>query len=150
MDNKSSNIDIKSLRIGSHILVNGVRARVVRLNTVRYDENEAFHLLVRGISPDDGVVREVGCFVNDDAVGPIAITPELLKELGFKFRKSAGGSWCISDKKGGYFYATVCSDSTCIVTHYPDFGFQSRVVCAYLHELEAFLYLTTQTELIPD
>ena len=85
-----------------------------------------------------------------ESVEPIAITPELLKELGFEFRKSAGGSWCISDKKGGYFYATVCSDSTCIVTHYPDFGFQSRVVCTYLHELEAFAYLISQTELISD
>lgn len=143
-------VDIKTIRIGSHILVDGVRARVVQLNTVRYDKNEAFHLLVRGISPNTGEVGEAGCFVDDDAVEPIPITPELLKELGFKFRKSAGGSWCISDKKGGYFYATVCSDSTCIVTHYPDFGFQSRVVCTYLHELEAFTYLIAQTELIPD
>lgn len=133
MDNKSSNIDIKSLRIGSHILVNGKRERV------------------RGLDEDNGlIVRFPAEYVLASEVEPIAITPELLKELGFEFRKSAGGSWCISDKKGGYFYATVCSDSTCIVTHYPDFGFQSRVVCTYLHELEAFAYLIAQTELIPD
>ncbi len=126
-------VDIKSLRIGSHILVNGKRERV------------------RGLDEDNGlIVRFPAEYVNASEVEPIAITPELLKELGFKFRKNAGGSWCISDKKGGYFYATVCSDSTCIVTHYPDFGFQSRVVCTYLHELEAFAYLISQTELIPD
>ncbi len=143
-------VDIKSLRIGSHILVDGVRARVAQLNTISWGKKPAYHVWARGASPDDGVVREVGCLANDDAIEPIAITPELLKELGFQFRKSAGGSWCISDKKGGYFYATVCSDSTCVVTHYPDFGFQSRVVCTYLHELEAFAYLIAQTELIPD
>ena len=126
-------VDIKSLRIGSHILVDGKRERV------------------RGLDEDNGlIIRFPEEYVLASEVEPIAITLELLKELGFKFRKSAGGSWCISDKKGGYFYVTVCSDSTCIVTHYPDFGFQSRVVCTYLHELEAFLYLTTQTELIPD
>lgn len=133
MDNKSSNVDIKTLRIGSHILVNGKRERV------------------RGLDEDNGlIVRFPAEYVLASEVEPIAITPELLKELGFKFRKSTGGSWCISDKKGGYFYATVCSDSTCIVTHYPDFGFQSRVVCTYLHEFEAFAYLISQTELIPD
>lgn len=126
-------IDIKTLRIGSHILVNGKRERV------------------RGLDEDNGlIIRFPAEYVLASEVEPIAITPELLKELGFEFRKNAGGSWCISDKKGGYFYATVCSDSTCIVTHYPDFGFQSRVVCAYLHELEAFAYLISQTELIPD
>lgn len=126
-------IDILSLRIGSHILVNGKRERV------------------RGLDEDNGlIVRFPAEYVLASEVEPIAISPELLKELGFKFRKSAGGSWCISDKKGGYFYATVCSDSTCIVTHYPDFGFQPRVVCTYLHELEAFTYLISQTELIPD
>ncbi len=126
-------IDIKSLRIGSHILVDGKRERV------------------RGLDEDNGlIIRFPAEYVLASEVEPIAITPELLKELGFQFRKSAGGSWCISDKKGGYFYATVCSDSTCVVTHYPDFGFQSRVVCTYLHELEAFAYLIAKTELIPD
>lgn len=126
-------VDIKSLRIGSHILANGKRERV------------------RGLDEDNGlIIRFPAEYALASEVEPIAITPELLKELGFQFRKSAGGSWCISDKKGGYFYATVCSDSTCVVTHYPDFGFQSRVVCTYLHELEALACLIAQTELIPD
>ncbi|WP_289300063.1 hypothetical protein [Xylanibacter muris] len=71
-------VDIKSLRIGSHILVNGVGASVVQLNTISWGKKSACHVLVRGVSPDDGVVREVGCFVDDDAVEPIPITPELL------------------------------------------------------------------------
>lgn len=131
-------VDIKSLRIGSHVMWNGKRRKVDAIT----EEGIAFRIA--------DTERKMYDSATIESVEPIAITPELLKELGFEFRKSAGGSWCISDKKGGYFYATVCSDSTCIVTHYPDFGFQSRVVCTYLHELEAFAYLIAQTELIPD
>lgn len=131
-------VDIKSLRIGSHVMWNGKRRKVDAIT----EDSIAFRIADTEQKMYDSATIE--------SVEPIAITPELLKELGFQFRKSAGGSWCISDKKGGYFYATVCSDSTCVVTHYPDFGFQSRVVCTYLHELEAFAYLIAQTELIPD
>lgn len=131
-------VDVKTLRIGSHVLWNGKRRRVDAIT----EDNIAFRIADYERKEYDSATIE--------QIEPIAITPELLKELGFQFRKSAGGSWCIPDKKGGYFYATVCSDSTCVVTHYPDFGFQSRVVCTYLHELEAFTYLISQTELIPD
>ena len=131
-------VDIKSLRIGSHVMWNGKRRKVDAIT----EEGIAFRIA--------DTERKMYDSATIESVEQIAITPELLKELGFEFRKSAGGSWCISDKKGGYFYATVCSDSTCIVTHYPDFGFQSRVVCTYLHELEAFAYLISQTELISD
>ena len=131
-------VDIKSLRIGSHVMWNGKRRKVDAIT----EDSIAFRIADSERKEYDNATIE--------QIEPIAITPKLLKELGFKFRKSAGGSWCISDKKGGYFYATVCSDNTCIVTHYPDFGFQPRVVCAYLHELEAFAYLIAQTELIPD
>ena len=136
-------VDIKSLRIGSHILVDGKRVRVMAIDALnRIIGINAYQ------TDDNGVKHPFGYEIEE--VEAIPIIPELLKELGFEFRKSAGGSWCISDKKGGYFYATVCSDSTCVVTHYPDFGFQSRVVCTYLHELEAFAYLISQTELISD
>lgn len=143
-------VDVKQLRIGSHILVDGVKARVSKIINPPLERVMPGIGLLHFNTVIDGNICECSCPVCADGIEPIAITPELLKELGFKFRKNAGGSWCISDKKGGYFYATVCSDSTCIVTHYPDFGFQSRVVCTYLHELEAFAYLISQTELIPD
>lgn len=80
-------VDIKTLRIGSHVLMDGVRAKVMRLNTVKYSETETFHILVRGISPDTGAVGECGCFADDNAVQPIPITPDLLKELGFEERR---------------------------------------------------------------
>ena len=132
-------IDIKSLRIGSHILVNGVRARVEQLSTLRYDKNEAFHLLVRGISPDTGEVGEVGCFVNDEAVEPIAITPELLKELGFKNRRE--GIWQHWWKDGFYLEHR----DECEYWH-----FHGDIGVRYFHELESLYYKIYETELIPD
>lgn len=131
-------VDIKTLRIGSHVEYEGERMMVYDISAEMNTPNH-FIMLYQ---------RDRFEIVPLAELSPIPITPELLKELGFKYRKSAGGSWCISDKKGGYFYATIVSDSTCIVTHYPKFGFQSRVVCANLHELETFVYLIAKTELI--
>lgn len=63
-------VDVKSLRIGSHILVNGKRERV------------------RGLDEDNGlIVRFPAEYVNANGVEPIPITPELLKELGFEERR---------------------------------------------------------------
>ena len=132
-------IDIKTLRIGSHILVKGVRARVVRLSTLRYDENEAFHLLVRGISPDTGKVGEVGCFVDDKAVQPIPITPELLKELGLNvISHGCSEHWFL-----GNFDLTHNTDSC-----YWDY--EGDIQVEFLHELEDLYYLKYGVELNPD
>lgn len=63
-------VDVKSLRIGSHILVNGKRERV------------------RGLDDDNGlIVRFPAEYVNANEVEPIPITAELLKELGFEERR---------------------------------------------------------------
>lgn len=60
-------IDIKTLRIGSHVLAEGKRERV------------------RGMDEDNGlIVRFPAEYVMANEVEPIPITPELLKELGFK------------------------------------------------------------------
>lgn len=131
-------INVKNLTIGSHVSVDGKRVRVcgITKRKIGYHHPD---------SRPDAHLR----YARIHDVEPIPLTTALLEELGFEWRESAG-SWCISDKKDGYFYATICSDSTCIVTHYPNFGFQSRVVCTYLHELEAFAYLIAKTELIKD
>ena len=89
-------VDIKSLRIGSHILVDGKRVRVMAIDALnRMIGINAYQ------TDDNGVKHPFGYEIEE--VEAIPIIPELLKELGFEFRKSAGGSWCISDKKGGYF-----------------------------------------------
>lgn len=130
-------VDIKTLRIGSHVEYEGERMMVYDISA---EMNTPNHLIML-------YQRDRFEIVSLAELSPIPITPELLKDLGFKFRKNAD-SWCISDKKGGYFYATIVSDGTCIVTHYPDFGRQSQAVCANLHELETFVYLIAKTELI--
>lgn len=63
-------VDVKTLRIGSHILVDGRRERV------------------RGLDEDNGlIVRFPAEYANANDVEPISITPELLKELGFEERR---------------------------------------------------------------
>lgn len=136
-------VDLKTLRIGSHVLMDGVRAKVVRLNTVKYCETEAFHILVRGVLLD-GREGECGCFADDKAVQPIPITPELLTELGFKWRETAGAwrkyqnydgknyDWgiyiCYSAERG-------CMISLCL----KDYRLRPQLYAKYLHELEGQL-----------
>lgn len=132
-------VDIKSLRIGSHILVDGVRARVAQLNTISWGKKPAYHVWARGASPDDGVVREVGCLANDDAIEPIAITPELLKELGLNvITHGCSEHWFL-----GSFDLTHNADS-----RYWDYDGSIRV--EFLHELEDLYYLKYGVELISD
>lgn len=132
-------IDIKTLRIGSHVLMNGVRAKVVRLNTVKYSETETFHILVRGVSPDTGREGECGCFADDKAVQPIPITPELLAELGFQYRDNTYwerwflGSFDIERKEGSSY-----------------FDYNSEIRLEHLHELEDLYYLIYGVELIKE
>ncbi len=147
-------VDIKSLRIGSHILVNGVGASVVQLNTISWGKKSACHVLVRGVSPDDGVVREVGCFVDDDAVEPIPITPELLKELGFEWRKDSS-CWRRYHNYDGVrydwgIYAYDCDGGTwCFSLYLPDFRIKPQFYGNDLHEIEGQLAYYG-VELIPD
>ena len=79
-------IDIKSLRIGSHILVDGKRVRVMAIDALnRMIGINAYQ------TDDNGVKHPFGYEIEEVEATPII--PELLKELGFKFRKNAGGSW---------------------------------------------------------
>lgn len=132
-------VDIKMLHIGSHVLMNGVRAKVVRLNTVKYSEVETFHILVRGISPETGAVGECGCFADDKAVQPIPITPELLAELGFQYRDNTYwerwflGSFDIERKEGSSY-----------------FDYNSEIRLEDLHELEDLYNLVYGVELIKE
>lgn len=134
-------VGIKTLRIGSHVLMNGVRAKVMRLNTVKYSETETFHILVRGVSPETGREGECGCFADDKAVQPIPITPDLLTELGFVNTSSTRR---ITYTKGSEY-----EDSWIEFRNLKDRwdifvskdNWDGRTVVRYLHEAEAFLGL---------
>ncbi len=148
-------IDVKTLRIGAHINVNGVRAKVVQLNTLSWDGKDAFHALVRGVSPDDGEVREVGCFVDDEAAQPIEITPELLKEMGFKYHEYDNGKlWEMEFADGFHSYLNLEFDEdTTGVWEANLWDCKELVVNAkieFLHELENYVYLVYNKELIQD
>ena len=63
-------VDVKQLRVGSHILVNGKCERV------------------RGLDEDNGlIIRFPAEYAMANEVEPIPITPALLKELGFEERR---------------------------------------------------------------
>ena len=65
-------VDIKTLTIGSHILVNGKRERI------------------RGLDEDNGlIVRFPAEYVNANEVEPMPITFALLKKLGFEIQRES-------------------------------------------------------------
>ena len=125
-------IDIKTLRIGSHILVNGKRERV------------------RGMDEDNGlIVRFPAEYVNANEVEPIAITSELLSEFGFEcahnpfsdeWEKRWGGTDGFFDNN--YIGFSQIRDDMWRVHLYTKGAFcNGQTVVRYLHEAEAFLVL---------
>lgn len=79
-------VDIKSLRIGSHVMWNGKRRKVDAIT----EEGMAFRIA--------DTERKMYDSATIESVEPIAITPELLKELGFEDDKTD-----IVKRGGGYF-----------------------------------------------
>lgn len=118
-------VDIKTLRIGSHILVNGKRERV------------------RGLDEDNGlIVRFPAEYVMTNEVEPIPITPALLEELRFINTRWSGrrivytngnedvDPWIEFKNLKDRWKLVVCNN-----------GWQGQTVVRYLHEAEAFLGL---------
>lgn len=115
-------VDVKSLRIGSHILVNGKRERV------------------RGLDEDNGlIIRFPAEYVMANDVEPIPITSELLSELGF--RKEDGFMRLWSKGDNGHFSYIEFSAIRDKWRLYPSGTDGSQTVVRYLHEAEAFLAL---------
>ena len=119
-------VNVKQLRIGSHILVNGKRERV------------------RGLDEDNGlIIRFPAEYVNANDVEPIAITPGLLEELGFvdnASKQNAVYGWekrdediyIAFDRITGQRWRVIMCDN--VVNN-------GNTLCRYLHEAEAFLAL---------
>ena len=138
-------VDVKQLRVGSHILVNGKRERV------------------RGLDEDNGlIIRFPAEYAMANEVEPIPITTELLKELGFEerrmeYRYGKPDVWYIDsesaqlEKKNNLVVPTItvsslekigCADWWVIklITGDKPMRSDNCTVC-YLHEAEAFLSL---------
>lgn len=120
-------VDVKSLRVGSHILVNGKRERV------------------RGLDEVNGlIVRFPAEYVMAYDVGPIPITPELLTELGFE--DCAKKRWHTADweKRWGerqYLSFTKLYRGEWRVHYFYGANDRGQTVVRYLHEAELFLAL---------
>ena len=145
-------VDIKSLRIGSHILVNGARARVSKIIDPPLGRVMPGIELLHFNAVIDGNICECGCPACADGAEPIPITPELLKELGFE--KEAWPEYddmIAYEKKTGNAKVRIEINTTDV------YGAPITAFCrcwhmptAYLHELEQFVYAITQDELIED
>lgn len=147
-------MDIRELRIGNSVLVNGVRAKVIDLHRDILNWKESPHrIFVEGISPETGELMQVGAFVASDSVQPIPITEELLKELGFEEDTS--------EEVDRRYYSKVydlwlepCEDMLVQMLLNAIDGETWQCITGgmafvkHLHELETFVYLTTKKELI--
>ena len=120
-------VDIKSLRIGSHVMWNGKRRKVDAIT----EEGIAFRIADTEQKMYDSATIE--------SVEPIVITPELLKELGFE--NGRVGIWWHWWKDG--FHLQHRDESEYWHFH-GDIGFR------YFHELESLYYMIYETELIQD
>ena len=136
-------IDIKTLRIGSHVSVDC--KRVSRCGITK--RKIGYH---HPNSRPDAHLR----YARIHEVEPISLTPELLTEIGFKWRETAGSlcryqnydgenyDWgiyiCYSEERG-------CMISLCL----KDYRLRPQLYAKYLHELEGQLAYYG-VELIPD
>ncbi|MDE5886422.1 MAG: hypothetical protein K2H46_02420 [Muribaculaceae bacterium] len=144
-------IDPKTLHIGSHVIVDGVRARVIRIDEPKDEHEIPPYTLLRFKAFIDGKWWNCGCPADADKVEPIPITAELLTELGFEKRES--GLFAKEYAPDSWIFLTIyTTKELCKVNVYPSDPRKeaSSVLNCYLHELEAFLYLTTKTELIKE
>lgn len=128
-------IDIKSLRIGSHILVNGKRVCVCGIRRTPNLNNAL--TIVQYTTKDIVVFGEVPAGSNK--VEPIPITPELLEELGFEIKD--------------YGYNEFWWLRSFNLNHKPDsiyWDYDGSISVDCLHELESLYYLIYGVELIKE
>ena len=124
-------VDIKTLHIGSHVLVGGKRVRVCGITKCKI----GYH------HPDDRPNANLG-YARIHEVEPIPITPDLLKELGFEYRKDSS-CWRKYQNYNGVRYGWViyaygCDGGTwCFSLYLPLIKPQLYAKC--LHELEGQL-----------
>lgn len=149
-------MDIRELRIGSSVLFNDERVKVIGIA----DFKDLYPTLDSGVAIQSQIAKNGITFnVNPKDLSPIPITEELLKELGFEytsgkrakcfniidnFEKSIGGLNRIKLVTGDIDDIEDCFDLR-ITTNEQDLYIEG---IRYLHELENFVYLSTKKELI--
>lgn len=134
-------VDIKQLRIGSHVEVDGVRRAVFGLGCGR-------------VSFLPHPTSSVTFSVLASEIEPILITPELLVELGFE---KDGDTFVMREKteSDNILSRTYIGVTMICGMHFRIEACDAVTVCgnlivSYLHELESFIYLTLGKELIEE
>lgn len=127
-------VDIKTLRIGSHVEYEGERMMVYDISA---EMNTPNHLIML-------YQRDRFEIVPLAELSPIPITPELLKELGFKWRKDSSCWRKYQNYDGENYdwgiYAYRCEDGTwCFSLYLPNFLIKPQLYAKHLHELEGQL-----------
>lgn len=131
-------VDVKSLRIGSHVLVDGKRERV------------------RGLDEDNGmIVRFPAEYVNANDVEPISITPEILTEIDFKYHEYDNGKlweWDLPNGYKDYGYLEFDEETTTIWRGrlWSMKEIEVEFKAEYLHDLENIFYMFYGVELIKE
>ena len=143
-------IDPKTLHIGSHVMVDGVRARVIRIDEPKDEHEIPQCTLLRFKAFSNGKWYDCGGPADSDKVEPIALTAELLTELGFTNTSSTRRVVYTKGCEYDGLWVEVRSLKDRWEVFVSDNDWDGRIVVRYLHELEAFLYLATKTELIKE
>lgn len=133
-------VDIKQLRIGSHILIDGKRERVGGIRPSKL--HNSFQVIIQHEASDFSSFGYVPSA--SDMIEPIPITPELLTELGFE--DCAKKRWHTEDweKRWGecqYLSFTKLYRGEWRVHYFDGAKDRGQTVVRYLHEAEAFLAL---------
>ncbi len=129
-------IDVKELRIGAHVMHEGKRFRV----EVIYGE-----LVGINVGNDEKNGKSVAGIPTDE-LDPIPLTAELLQELGFEkmVQRVRVSAWMRDNMDINIIGERIAAKIR-------DAGNSLSIFSVrYLHELEAFVYLTTKQELIKE
>ena len=134
-------IDPKTLYIGSHVMVDGVRARVIRIDEPKDEHEIPPCTLLRFKTLSDGKWYDCGGPADSGKVEPIPITAELLTELGFHEVKDT----YFSDWHKGWLKITNNTGQA-----HPWWVYNGFIKLYYLHQLENLYYLMNKEELIKE
>lgn len=145
-------VDVKTLTIGSHILVNGKRVRVCGIRPVRSPFN-VFQVIIQH---EAKIFSSLGYVPStSNTIEPIPITPEILTEIGFKYHEYDNGKlweWDLPDGYKDYGYLEFDDETTTIwrgrLWSMKEIEVEFKV--EYLHELENILYMFYGVELIKE
>ena len=136
-------IDINTIHIGSHVRIGDKMHRIAAIDALNGQIGiDAYKTDAKGVK------HPFGYKIED--VESIPITEELLTELGFvntsSTRRIVYTKGCEYD--GLWVEVRNLKDQWEVFVSNNDWD--GRMAVRYLHELEAFLYLTTKTELIKE